>query len=1137
MRVSVLGAVEARLGDDPHAPCVDLGGPKQRALLAGLALHRGRAVSTDQLVDLLWARTPPPGAAQTLQNHVSGLRRALEPDRAARTPATVVVTAPPGYALHLPPGALDADELEAVVGRVHRALQGAALLPAGAPGPAMPVLPGTPDGAEVALANLDRVLGSWRGEPYLELGDAPAAVAERVRLEELRMVALEDRAVASLALGHHATVAAELEALTSEHPLRESLWALRAVALTRSGRQADALDVLAQVRARLVEDLGIEPGPELQAVQAAVLRQDPALAWTPPAPAPAPPVAVPPTAVPPPTPAPAAAPSPWEAAPPSPWPLVGRDAERDALVALLDAAGAGSPRFAALVGEPGIGKSRLLAELAAAARERSATVLVGRCSQDEGAPPLWPWAGVLDGLDLPLPTESGQADESTRFRTWDDIVRVVHGAAEHSLVLVLLDDLHWADSSTLRVLGLLLETVHDGHLVVVTTWRADPPPAGALGIVAEQLARRHALRLDLSGLDADEVTAMVEAVSHHRPGPNEADALRERTDGNPFFVLEYARLAGDQGDLTALLAEPEPPHGVADVVTRRLELLPQAARDALVPAAVLGRSFELGTLALVLGADEEPTFDALEVAAEAGLVREDGIDTFRFAHALVRDTVYASLSPTRRARWHATVAAALSDRPGRIGEVAKHWHQAGPRHRALAWRADRDAARAALRLYAYEEAVDFLVEALVALAEDPEATDRDEYDVLVELAMADRAAGDWLNLRPVAHRAVTVAERLGDAEALARAAVLTSTDALWQATAHGEVDDEMVAALRRALDLLPATDNELRCRTMLALAGELYYGVAPREREALADEAVAMARRIDDPALLVAACQAAFVVTWRPGTATARAALAEEALRGAARLGDERALTQAQTVCAVAAAETGDVDRFDELRAVARANAEAQRNLYALIMLDSLEIPWHAMRGEFDEAEALMGHLAEVADRMGLAQRGEALGGSLVSVRMWQGRETEVVDLIAGMRSGDDVPLPLDASMLVLLVRAGRWDEAREFRDSHDLDLSDDTWFSKLPWAHAAEAAVALGDSELGARAYQLLAPHAGQMACAGSGVAAGPVDAFLAMAAAAAGETEVAARHARAAEEQLVAWRIPLAGEWFARQRERYGF
>jgi DNA-binding SARP family transcriptional activator len=1126
MRVCVLGPVEARLGDAPDAPPLDLGGPKQRALLAALALHRGRPVPSDQLVDLLWSRDAPPGAAQTLQNHVAGLRRALEPDRASRTPATVVVTAPPGYALHLPPGGLDVDEFESVVGRVHRLLRTAAPLP-------------SPDQelAEAAVADLDRSLASWRGEPYRELGDAPSAVAERVRLEELRMVALEDRAVASLSLGAHATVAAELEALTLEHPLRERLWALRAVALTRAGRQADALDVLAEVRTRLVEELGIEPGPELQALQTAVLRQDPSLTWT----APAPPV---PQRPPTPAPTPAATPTPTAtstaapaAVPTSPWPLVGRDAERDALTALLDVAAGGTPRFAALVGDPGIGKSRLLAELAAAARARSATVLVGRCSQDEGAPPLWPWAGVLEGLGLPLPTEpaSGQTDESTRFRTWDDIVRAVHDAARERLVLVLLDDLHWADPSTLRVLGLLLETVHDGRLVVVSTWRADPPPSGALGAVAEQLARRHALRLDLVGLDADEVTAMVEAVSHHRPARPDADALRERTDGNPFFVLEYARLAGEHGDLTALLAEPVPPHGVADVVRRRLERLSGDARSALVPAAVLGRDFGLRDLAAVLGWDEDRVLDTLDEAVTAGLVREDGVDAFRFSHALVRDTVHSGVSPTRRGRWHAKAAEVLQGRADRAGEVARHWHQAGPEYVDRAWRAARLAAREALRLYAYEEAVELLTDALVVLAQDPTATDEDEYDVLIELGLADKATGDWINLRQVVHRGIAVADRLGDPIALARVAVMTSIDALWQSAYHGEVDEVIVDALRRALDGLPATDNELRCRTMMALAGELYYGVSAQERDALAEESVAMARRIGDPALLMSTCQNAFVVTWRPGTVEQRVELAAEALTIAEELRDARMLVYARTLRAVVASETGDVATYTACVTAARETAEEQRNLYALVVLDSLEIPWCAMRGQFERAGDLLEHMQALGERMGLSQQTDAVRGALLSIMVWQEQYEPVLEVL--QEAGADEALPLDTSVLSMLTRLGRLEEARAIRAEEEIDLGGETWFSLLPWAMAADAALPLDDAELGATAYRLLAPHAGRMACAGSGVTLGPVDMYLAMAAAATGEHELAARHADAALKLCDAWQVPLVSDWFTRQRDRYAF
>lgn len=1114
MRVGVLGATEARRDGAP----VDLGTRKQRALLAALALHRGRPVSPDTLVSMLWADAPPAQVTGTLQGYVAGLRRALEPDRPARAPSTVLVTEGSGYALHLPAEDLDAACFDTVVGTVHQRLGAPVLAPTPVPAGGTATL--SPADLELLVSDLDEALSLWRGTPYAELEDAPAASAERFRLEELRLVALEDRAVAGLALGRHATVAAELEALTTSHPLRERLWALRAVALTRSGRQADALDVLRQVRTLLADELGLEPGAELRDLQAAVLRQDPGLTWS------APPVTVP-----------AQPPAPAQRV--APWPLVGRADELGRLVSLLETAGAGVPAFAALVGEPGIGKSRLLAELAAVARARGARVLFGRCSQDEGAPPLWPWAAVLEGLGLSLPAETGTGtgtgDEATRFRSWDDIVRALQDGSRDQTLLVLVDDLHWADVSSLRVLGLLLESVHDGRLLLVATWRDKPQPSGALGAVAEQLSRRHGLRLPLIGLDSDEVSEIVESVAHQRPSEVQADALRARTDGNPFFLLEYARLAGQDGDLGALLAEEHPPQGVADVVARRLDRLPDDVRATLVTAAVVGRHFDLATVAAAAGSDEDRVLDALDAAASVGLVREDGVGRFRFAHALVRDTVYAGTSATRRARWHARVAEALAGIPGREGEVARHWHAAGPGHEALAWRADRAAAREALRLYAYEEAIDFLTSALVALAEDPGGTDRDEYDVLVDLAAADKATGDWINLRPVVHRAVAVADRLGDVDALARAAMMTSTDALWQSAHHGEVDDVVGAALRRCLEALPDADSDLRCRVMLALAGELYYGVSPKERDTLGEEAVAMARRLGDPALLLHACLNAFVSMWRPATAALRADLADEAIGLAEALGDDRALTYAQTLRAVVAIQLGEIELMETLAAVARRRAEAQRNLYALVVLDTLEVSWLSMRGEFERASEAAAHLQATGDKMGLAQQDDAVAGAVLSIQLWRGEYDGLLDMLRAMREGN--VLPLDAGLLALLVRAGRLEEARALRAEVDIDLGGDTWFSLLPWALGAESALALGDRDLAVTTYRLLAPHAGEMACAGSGSAFGPVDAFLAMAAATTGEADLAARHAEDALALCRAWRIPLVAEWIDDQRDRYGF
>ena len=175
--------------------------------------------------------------------------------------------------------------------------------------------------------------------------------------------------------------------------------------------------------------------------------------------------------------------------------MIGRDRDLAALTRTLQAADDGTPSYAVLTGEPGIGKSRLASELVAHARQIGGTqVLIGRCSQDDSAPPLWPWATVLEVLGAELPAYQDSEDEGAQFRAWEQITRTIRGAAADKTLLLVIDDLHWADTSTLRVLRLLAETAEDDRLMVLTTWRAHPEPTGELADVAEVLARRHALR-------------------------------------------------------------------------------------------------------------------------------------------------------------------------------------------------------------------------------------------------------------------------------------------------------------------------------------------------------------------------------------------------------------------------------------------------------------------------------------------------------------------------------------------------------------------------------------------------------------------------------------------------------------------
>ncbi|TDD66861.1 AfsR/SARP family transcriptional regulator, partial [Actinomadura rubrisoli] len=252
--VRVLGAFGAAVDGAP----VDLGGPRRRSVLARLVAAHGRMVPAERLVEELWAGTAPPRAAAGLQSFVSHLRRALEPGRPPRTPAQVLVTEAPGYALRLPGGDVDAWRFDALID------EAAALLDAGDPS-------GARRRAEAALAE-------WRGPAYAEFADLPWAAAEAARLDERRRLAVERRADAMLRLGAAAGAVPDLETHAAANPLREEAWRLLALALYRTGRQGDALAALRRARTVLTEELGVDPGPALRRLEVGILAQSPDLA-------------------------------------------------------------------------------------------------------------------------------------------------------------------------------------------------------------------------------------------------------------------------------------------------------------------------------------------------------------------------------------------------------------------------------------------------------------------------------------------------------------------------------------------------------------------------------------------------------------------------------------------------------------------------------------------------------------------------------------------------------------------------------------------------------------------------------------------------------------------------------------------
>jgi DNA-binding SARP family transcriptional activator len=354
VEVRVLGPLEVRENDEPLV----LGGAKQRALLAILALHANEVVSSDRLIDELWGAEAPQTAAKSLQVHVSQLRKALEPGRKSGEAGEHLLTRPPGYLLRLDPEQLDAERFKRLADQGREALAG-----------------GDP---ETAAAKLNEALGLWRGDPLADLTYASFAQSEISRLEGLRLAALEDRIEADLQRGRHGAVIGDLERLISAEPLRERPRGQLMLALYRSGRQAEALDAYGKARSALVDELGIEPGRELRDLQAAILRQDTDLDLEARGARPSPPAAVT---------RPDTAPAPAES-------FVGRESELGELrTALVD--GGGRMSLFLIAGEPGIGKSRIADEFTTVAQARGAKVFWGRCWEAGGAPPYWPWVQAL----------------------------------------------------------------------------------------------------------------------------------------------------------------------------------------------------------------------------------------------------------------------------------------------------------------------------------------------------------------------------------------------------------------------------------------------------------------------------------------------------------------------------------------------------------------------------------------------------------------------------------------------------------------------------------------------------------------------------------------------------------------------
>ncbi len=639
----VLGTLQLEVDGSPVA----ISGRRPRTLLAILLSRRGETVSADWLAEALWDGAPPPSAEGTLQAHLSRLRRLLG--------APLLVTKPSGYVLEAPAEAIDSARFEAAATTWTK--------PGLAP--------------EAVAFHLGQALAIWRGPAYGEFTSSTWAVPEAARLDERRLQVIECAVDARLRIGDHQALVPELQSLVHDHPLREVFWASLMTALYRCGRQAEALKAYATLRTSLIEGQGIEPSMVLQRLELDILQQADELLIierTPGIPVEA-------------TVAPLGEPALVR--------FVGRENERAELAQYWAKAQIGTGGVVMVAGEPGIGKTRLVDELMA--RADGATVLVGRCFDRQHGAPFAPFAEALEStpeslaalvrdqlgpsvdalLGLLVPAWRGTTDppqlgpDDQRMLVLDSTRRFFTELAVRAPLLLVLDDLQWADEGTIEMLGDLARHVSHLPLMVIGICRNSELASSApLTVAMRRLARESSYHLiELEGIDSVAVGELVASISGHHLSTDEATTLAVRTGGNPLFVTELARAVDGIGGGSI-------PSTVRDLILDRVGRLAPATGLILRDASVCEGPFAFEAARHVSNLSVDAGLDAVEEAVTSGLLNFDSRpDHYVYSHALVRQALFQDINVSRRIRlsrrWAETLASMPASEPA---EIAAHYH-------------------------------------------------------------------------------------------------------------------------------------------------------------------------------------------------------------------------------------------------------------------------------------------------------------------------------------------------------------------------------------------------------------------------------------------------------------------------------
>jgi class 3 adenylate cyclase/tetratricopeptide (TPR) repeat protein len=819
--------------------------------------------------------------------------------------------------------------------------------------------------------------------------------------------------------------------------------------------------------------------------------------------------------------------------------VVARETEAALLTDAYKRAAAGEGRAVVLVsGDAGVGKTTLVAEAARRASNEGACVLLGRCQEDVSAPYL-PFAEVLHhyaahapehvlrthveihGGDIasmvpalaqrlghvPAPTRTDPDTE--RYLLYGAVAGLLTAASLHQPTVLVLDDLQWSDSQSLRLLRHVVTTVESARLLVLGTFRdTELSPSNPLRDLLGALQREPGIsRIELTGFDDAGVLSFMEAAAGQRledAATDLAHALCLETEGNPFFVGEVLRSLTETGTIyqddrgrwtvAGEMSEMVLPTSVREVISARVGRLGAQAGQVLSMAAVIGRDFDFDLLHAVTDLSQEEVLDVLDSASAAALVRDlSGVPgRYSFSHALTQHTLYQGLPSVRRTRAHQQVAEAIEatvgEAPGaRVGELAHHWLTANqPANATKAIGYARQAGEAALAALAPDDAVRYFSRALQLVEMAAEDDPLVGCDLRLALGEAQRQAG-MPGFRETFLDAAHRAQELDATDRLVAAALGNSRGFF---SSVGVIDADKVAVLESALDALGDEDGRERALLLATLCSELALGTTLDRRKELADAARAMARRLKDPDTVIRTLNLVCDPLQVPSTLNERMVDAKEALEMSELLGDPDLLFWTGAYSRLAAVQAGDFEMARRCLATMRAVNRGLRQptmMWVTLFNDAADA---LLGGDSDRAEQLATAALEIGTESGQPDAFGFYGAEMIGVRRQQGRYGELVPLIEQIVAENPALPVFRATLAEGHMEAGNVDTARQMLDAAAADLSllpyDVVWIFAV--ASYADVAAELRAEAAARLLLDLLAPFDDQVlfigATAGSPVA-----------------------------------------------------